>query len=137
MEVTNVDNQTIVVKNKIEDFFKRSMKYRKITGMCLVKDAMAVLTDKWSLFVLYNLGYFDTLRFSDLNNNIRGISSRMLSVTLKKLELHKLIKRQAFAEVPPRVEYSLTSKGLDMVERAIGFNLWLLDEKLKEVGNSE
>ena len=132
MEVNNTDSQEIVVKKKIEDFFIKSMKHRRKSGVCLVKDGMAVLTDKWSLFVLYNLGYFKKLRFSDLKDNISGISSRMLSVTLKKLELHGLIFRRAYAEVPPRVEYTLTPIGLGMVEKAIEFNLWLLETKLNK-----
>ena len=89
---------------------------------------MAVLMDKWSLFVLYNLAYFGTLRFGELKTNIRGISARMLSVTLKKLENHHVINRKVYAEVPPRVEYSLTEFGMELAEKSVDLNEWFLDK---------
>ena len=70
MKLTKTDNQDLILKNKIELFFKNSMANRKNTGVCVVKDIMSVVTDKWSLFVIYNLGYFQTLRFNELKKNI-------------------------------------------------------------------
>ena len=132
MEVTNTDNQEVRVKNKIEDFFKKNIMRRKSTGICAAKDLMAVVTDKWSLFVIYNLGYYKTLRFNELRNNIRNISARMLSVTLKKLEERDLICRKAYAEVPPRVEYDLTPLGLELAEKMVDLNGWFMDEFVGE-----
>jgi len=88
---------------------------------------MSVVTDKWSLFVIYNLGYYEVLRFTELKSNIRSISSRMLSVTLKKLEANQIIKRKVYAEVPPRVEYELTAFGKQLAEKTIDINQWYLD----------
>lgn len=129
MKVTIADNQDLNLKNKIEIFFKNSMASRKDKGVCVVKDIMSVVTDKWSLFVIYNLGYYQTLRFSELKKNIRGISSRMLSVTLKKLENHQVITRKVYAEVPPRVEYTLTPFGKELADRAVDLNSWFLNIK--------
>lgn len=84
--------------------------------------------DKWSLFVIYNLAYFDTLRFGELKTNIQGISSRMLSVTLKKLENHSILHRKVYAEVPPKVEYKLTEFGQELAEKSIDLNEWFLDK---------
>lgn len=104
MKVTNTDDQEVRVKNKVQGFFLRAMMNRKNRGFYITRDVMAVLLDKWSLFVIYNLGYYKTLRFNELKKNIRDVSSRILSVTLKKLESNRVVKRKVFAEVPPRVE---------------------------------
>jgi len=127
MAVTNTDNQDLRVKNKVKVFFTRAMKNSKSRGFCVTRDMMAVVMDKWSLFVMYNLGYYTTLRFNELKKNIRGISSRMLSVTLKKLEAHNVIERKVFAEVPPRVEYKLTQFGKELAEKSVDLNDWFLD----------
>jgi len=132
MKVTNTDNQELRVKNKVENFFTKAMVNRKKKGFCITKDVMAVLLDKWSLFVIYNLGYYKVLRFNELKTNIRGISSRMLSVTLKKLESNGVVERKVFAEVPPRVEYTLTDFGLELVEKTVDLNDWFLNKFLKE-----
>lgn len=127
MKVTKTDNQDLILKNKVEIFFKRSIDNRKNKGVCVVKDIMSVVTDKWSLFVIYNLAYFQVLRFNELKKNIRGVSSRMLSVTLKKLESHDVITRKVYAEVPPRVEYTLTPFGKELADKAVDLNAWFLD----------
>lgn len=135
MEVTNAEDQALELKKKVEVFFTRSIKNKKDRGFCITKDMMAVVMDKWSLFVIYNLAYYQTLRFGELKKNIRGISSRMLSVTLKKLETHGIVKRQAFAEVPPRVEYDLTQFGKDLAKRSVELNEWFLDRYLNQDDN--
>ena len=127
MKVTKTDNQDLILKNKIELFFKNSMANKKNKGVCEVKDIMSVVTDKWSLFVIYNLGYYQTLRFNELKKNIKGVSSRMLSVTLKKLENHEVVTRKVFAEVPPRVEYTLTPFGKELANKAVDLNAWFLN----------
>ena len=132
MEITNVDNQGVSLKNKIEVFFKRSIRNKKDKGFCVTKDLMAVVLDKWSLFIIYNLGYYETLRFGELKSNIRGISSRMLSVTLKKLEQHNILSRKVYAEVPPKVEYQLTEFGKELAKKSVDLNEWFLDKYLDE-----
>lgn len=126
MEVSNVGNQDFALKEKVKLFFLKSLTHLK-KGMCPTKDLMATTMDKWSLFVLYNLGYYEILRFNELKSNIRGISARMLSVTLKKLEHHGLLHRRVFAEVPPRVEYELTDFGKEFAERMVDLNDWFMD----------
>ncbi|MFK7950648.1 MAG: winged helix-turn-helix transcriptional regulator [Saprospiraceae bacterium] len=132
MEITKTDNQAINLKNKVANFFTRSIKNRKNKGFCITKDIMAVVMDKWSLFIIYNLGYYGTLRFGELKSNISGVSSRMLSVTLKKLESHGIIERKAYAEIPPRVEYKLTIFGKAFAEKSVELNEWLLDRYLEK-----
>jgi len=127
MSETNVVFKGDELKENISTFFKQSMALRKKTGNCMVKDEMAMLLDKWSLFVIYNLGYYQKLRFKDLKENIRGISSKMLSQTLKKIERQKIIRRHVFAEVPPRVEYELTDYGMRLTKKVLELNQWFLD----------
>ena len=128
MEVSKTDNQSFRLKNKVEVLFKRSINNKKEKEFCIINDVMAVLLDKWSLFVIYNLAYYGILRFGELKVNIRGISARMLSVTLKKLETHQIVTRKVYAEVPPRVEYNLTVFGKELAEKSVDINDWLLEK---------
>ena len=137
MKVTNTDNQQVIVKKKVEVFFRKAIENKHNAGFCITKDVMATLMDKWSLFVLYNLGYFEKMRFTELRKKINGISARMLSVTLKKLESNKIIQRKVFAEVPPKVEYRLTDFGLELVEKTVDMNEWFLQRYLEDKGQKK
>ena len=63
------------------------------------------------MLVLITLNANGTMRFSDIHKTIEDISQRMLTVTLRTLESDGLVERKIYAEVPPRVEYSLTEPG--------------------------
>ena len=126
MERTIADNQELIHKEKIKVFFAKTLKYDS-QDFCPIRDVLANSLDKWSLFVLYNLGYNQVMRFNELKKRIDGISSRMLSTTLKKLEANGMITRMAYAEVPPRVEYRLTDFGKDFADRIIDLSQWYLD----------
>jgi len=95
--------------------------------------------DKWSLFCLFNLGYYQKLRLTELKNNIDGISSRMLSVTLKKLEKHQFIKRQVFAQVPPKVASELTELGKILAAKMADLSNWFINNSatLPTISNKE
>jgi len=72
------------------------------------------LLQKWSIEICFLLRMRGVLRFNELKEGLPGIGSRTLSQRLKELEELGIVKRQAFAEVPVRVEYSLTPKGSRM-----------------------
>lgn len=72
----------------------------------------------WAIMVLGTLGNFGTLRFHELAAKLGSISPKTLSARLKELEAAGFVQRRSFAEVPPRVEYSLTVEGRGLV-RAI------------------
>lgn len=127
MAITNTENQDFSLKENIRKIYSISKECPE-TRRCPIKDVLAPSVDKWSLFCLYNLAYNKTLRFNKLKGFIPDISSRMLSVTLKKLESAELINRKIFAEVPPRVEYSLTDFGLEFAKRLVELNLWIHDQ---------
>lgn len=78
------------------------------TGSCPVRDVLARLGDKWSMLVLMTLHANGVMRFNEIRRTIGDISQRMLTVTLRSLERDGLIRRELFAEVPPRVEYRLS-----------------------------
>ena len=76
--------------------------------------ALNPLLQKWSIEICFLLRMKDTLRFNELKDGLPGIGSRTLSQRLKELESQGIVERKAFAEVPVRVEYKLTPKGLRM-----------------------
>ncbi len=125
--VTNGVNTEEAFRKKIENFYRLSKQCRG-KGYCPVQDILAPSSDKWSLFIIYNLAYSGTLRFNQLKKYIPGISSRMLSVSLKKLQQSGILTRKLFAEVPPRVEYKLSDFGQAYAQKLIDLNLWLIKE---------
>lgn len=77
---------------------------------CLSRRALDLIADKWSVLVLGAL-MERTHRHSELRRRVQGISQKMLTQTLRDLEANGLVHRELYAEVPPRVEYSLTPVG--------------------------
>jgi len=127
MAVTNADNQHVKLKKDIRKIYFIAQDCEG-EPQCAIKDVLAPSVDKWSIFCLYNLAYNKVLRFNKLKSYIPGISSRMLSVTLKKLEAANLVHRKLYAEVPPRVEYRLTDFGYQFATKLVDLNLWIYNE---------
>jgi DNA-binding HxlR family transcriptional regulator len=82
---------------------------------CPARTAIETIADKWSVVVLYALSR-GPRRHGALVELIGGISKKMLTQTLRRLEQHGLVTRATFAEVPPRVEYNLTDLGRTLIE---------------------
>lgn len=78
---------------------------------CPVATAVQLIGNKWKLLILRNLIYNGTQRFTDFVRTIPGISKKVLTDNLRTLEGDGLVERKVFAEVPPRVEYSLSELG--------------------------
>ena len=96
--------------------------------ICPVARTAEIISGKWTLLIIRDLAA-GVKRFNQLERSLQGISPKTLSERLRALEEEGIIIRQTFAEVPPRVEYSLTEKGNDLVEvitcmRCYG-NRWL------------
>ena len=85
------------------------------TGSCPVTPVLLMLQGKWKNQVLYELCVGDTVRFGELKKALPGITNTMLTSTLRDLEADGLIHREQFNEIPPRVEYSFTEKGRDLM----------------------
>ena len=81
---------------------------------CPVTRAMSIIGGKWKPIILNCIGD-RTIRFGKLNQIIPSISNKVLSNELKELEIFGLIKRNEYMEMPPRVEYSLTSSGKSLM----------------------
>lgn len=97
------------------------------TAICPIRDILARLGDKWSLLVLVSLSANGTMRFGELRGSIGDISQRMLTVTLRSLEIDGLVSRLVHAEVPPRVEYSLTPRGASLMPHLQALVVWALE----------
>lgn len=97
-------------------------------GNCPVRDVLSRLGDKWSMLVLITLKTNGTMRFNDIHKTIADVSQRMLTVTLRTLEADGLVKRTIYAEVPPRVEYELTPRGMSLIPHIEGLVSWALQE---------
>jgi DNA-binding HxlR family transcriptional regulator len=82
---------------------------------CPIRNVLSRFADKWSLLILCNLQANGKMRHKDLRSVLPDISQKMLSCTLKQLERDHLIKRKAYAEIPPRVEYNLTEMGQSLM----------------------
>lgn len=93
-------------------------------ALCPVRDILSRVGDKWSMLVILYLGSTESLRFNELRRHIKGISQRMLTVTLRSLETDGLVSRLAYAEVPPRVEYRLTALGQGLLGALIELGNW-------------
>ena len=82
---------------------------------CPVRQLINIVGDKWTLPVLYVLKQ-DTKRYSELQREIPGISKKMLTQTLRRLESDKIIKRKVYPVVPPKTEYNLTAFGRELIK---------------------
>ena len=94
---------------------------------CPIRNILSRIGDKWSMLVLYTLETDEAKRFKELQRNIPDISQKMLTATLRTLEADGLVKREAFAEVPPRVEYSLSDKGKTLLPHINALLSWATD----------
>lgn len=78
--------------------------------VCPVAKTASIVSGKWTLLIIRDLTT-GTKRFSELERSLTGISPKTLSERLSVLESEGILRRQTYAEVPPKVEYSLTDKG--------------------------
>jgi DNA-binding HxlR family transcriptional regulator len=90
---------------------------------CTMEEVLAVIGGKWALPIIYTL--FDgKKRFRELERSLTNINTRMLVKELKNLERYGVVKREAFATVPPTVEYSLTASGLALKPVILQLHAW-------------
>ena len=76
----------------------------------LAREIFSDVANKWALLIIEALGE-RTLRFSELRNEVEGVSHKMLTQNLRMLERNGLVDRKVYPTVPPRVEYTLTEPG--------------------------
>lgn len=103
-----------------------SMIKDKVFPDCPIRNILARISDKWSMLIIYTLNAHadEPLRFNALRKLIPDISQKMLTSTLRTLEEDGFVRRVVYAEVPPRVEYSLTDRSftlIPIIEELIGW----------------
>lgn len=105
-------------------------KYTKIEH-CPIRNVIARFSGKWSILILCVLSENESTRFNSIGRAIPDISPKVLSSTLKMLEDDRLISRRIYAEIPPRVEYSLTEKGRSLMPLLYNLIEWAIENREK------
>jgi DNA-binding HxlR family transcriptional regulator len=102
--------------------------------VCAFGGILTTISKKWALLIINKLGVSGRLRFNNLMSELEGISPRTLSETLKELKEERLIDRESFSEIPPRVEYFLTDDGSEL-RKAINPLLRWASERDNQAGD--
>ncbi len=102
---------------------------------CPVETTLMLISDKWKILILRDLTD-ETKRFGQLKSSLGSISQKVLTSNLRQMEESGLVSRKVFAEVPPRVEYSLTPLGLSLKPVLEAMACWGLTykEQIKNQG---
>jgi len=91
---------------------------------CPTRVVLDHIMSKWGVLVLLALTD-GTHRWGELRREVQGISEKMLASTLRTLDADGFVRRESFPEVPPRVEYALTDRGRDLMERMLPLMDWV------------
>ncbi|ATN37041.1 transcriptional regulator (plasmid) [Rhizobium sp. ACO-34A] len=96
------------------------------SATCPTRELLDQLADKWSLLVLMAVGA-GPIRFNALKRAVEGISQKVLTQTVRRLEYNGLLSRQVFPTVPVTVEYSITPLGVSLVKLIEPLREWSID----------
>ncbi|MET7541739.1 helix-turn-helix domain-containing protein [Streptomyces sp. NPDC005507] len=100
--------------------------------ICGIDAALDVVSGKWKGLILWDLDAHRVRRFAELRRGLPGVSEKMLTQHLREMEADGLVLRRVYAEVPPRVEYSLTEHGR-MLNQALGpLGVWGAERMRRE-----
>lgn len=113
--------------NKCEPF-KHKME------MMAIQDSLDVLNGKWKMAIVSSICFYNKRRFSDILNDVVGISNKMLSKELKDLEMNMLIKRTVLDTQPITVQYELTEHGLSLRTIINHLTEWGIMHRQKVIG---
>lgn len=95
------------------------MSERNISNECFRSTGfsytLSLINGKYKMTILYVLAKFGVVRFNEMKKYIDEISYKTLSSTLKELEADKLVHREEYPQIPPKVEYSLTERGKSLI----------------------
>jgi len=87
-----------------------------------IETALDLLVGKWKPVILFHLMSNGTLRFSELQRAIPEITKKMLTTQLRELEYHDIVNRKVYAQVPPKVEYSIPEYGTSLTPVLLPFH---------------
>ena len=102
---------------------ENNFKTSELLKNCPVQHTLQFIGGKWKIGILWNLKD-KSKRFGELKRDVLGISEKMLIQELRQLQENKIVKRKEFPQIPPKVEYSLTEKGLSLVPLINEIVLW-------------
>ena len=105
-----------------------------LTIACPSRTVLDHVTSKWGVLLLVFLSD-KSMRWGELRTAVEGISEKMLAQNLRTLEADGLVHREVTASVPPRVDYSLTPLGRDLVDRLLPLMEWIVDNADDIVGS--
>ncbi len=91
------------------------------------REVLAHAGSRWSLGILHALGVYGTMRHAEIKRQIVGVTQRMLTKTLRAMERDGLVLRREHDEIPPRVEYELTSLGMELLFRMSPIWVWVVE----------
>ncbi|KKB41341.1 winged helix-turn-helix transcriptional regulator [Bacillus thermotolerans] len=91
---------------------------------CEKELTLPIISGKWKIMIIYYLGTEGTLRFSEIKRLFPKITHKVLTTQIRELEEDGIVHRKVFAEVPPRVEYSLTELGQSLIPIVLAMYDW-------------
>ena len=97
-----------------------------LPAACPSRVVLDHVTSKWGVLLLVALSE-RTMRWGELRRAVEGISEKMLAQTLRTLEGDGIVHREVTASIPPRVDYSLTPRGTELVARLLPLMAWIVD----------
>ncbi|MFG3258382.1 winged helix-turn-helix transcriptional regulator [Streptomyces sp. NPDC048172] len=97
---------------------------RRDTYVCGIDAAIDVVGGKWKVLILWALDDAGTCRFGQLKRALPGVTEKVLASHLRELESDGIVRREAYAETVPRVEYSLTPLGVSLNEALAPLGAW-------------
>lgn len=106
-------------------------------NMMAIQDSMDVLYGKWKISIISSICFYNKRRFSDILNDVVGISNKMLSKELKELETNKLITRTVLDTHPITVQYQLTEHGKSLQTIITNLTDWGIKHRLEIIGSRE
>ena len=104
---------------------------------CPLQEVADALERKWSLQIIYTIGNYEKIRFNELQEELRHISPKTLSETLKKLENNYLVIKEIFNQIPPKVEYSLNEDGLSLYPIIVSLLNWSTSRNKSKIKECE
>lgn len=106
---------------------KENLKKYSHIDSCPIRNVFVRFSSKWAVLVLCVLSENEQTRFGEISKAIPDISPKVLSDTLKNLEADGLINRKIYAQIPPKVEYSLTGLAKDLMPIIFNIIEWALE----------
>ncbi|MEM7485478.1 MAG: helix-turn-helix domain-containing protein [Bacteroidota bacterium] len=119
-----------------EKKLKKVLKNLPTISPCPIAFTVKIIGGKWKPGILWELTKHKSLRFGQLAKLLPEVAPKMLTQNLRELEKHSIVNRKVYAEVPPRVEYSLTKLGKSLYPILYEISIWGIENNT-EIDESE